>query len=117
MQDVVRTGGRAVDRVDQAGRLSVPAVIAATGRAGHDAFIEFFVATLRNPRTRLAYANAVVRFTTWMETTAGVHYIRALQAWHVATYIESMLQEKLRRATVKQALSAIRQLCDFLVVR
>jgi site-specific recombinase XerD len=48
---------------------------------------------------------------------AGVQDIRALQAWHVATYIESMLQEKMRPATVKQALSAIRQMCDFLVVR
>src|SRR4051794_25406679 len=108
MQEVVRNAGRALDPTDQAGLPTVPAVIIATGRAGQDAFIEFFVATLRNPRTRRAYANAVLRFTTWMEATAGVHDIRLLQAWHVAAYIESMLQEKLRPATVKQALSAVR---------
>lgn len=60
MQEMVRTAGRAVDRTDQAGRPPVPAVITAAGRAGQDAFIEFFVATLRNPRTRRAYANAVL---------------------------------------------------------
>ena len=118
MQEILRVGGRAVDQLDiQAGRPSVPAVITAAGRAGEDAFIEFFVATLRNPLTRRAHVNAVIRFTNWIEATAGVLDIRDLQAWHVATYIEFMLQEKLRPPTVKQALSAIRQLCDFLVVR
>jgi site-specific recombinase XerD len=94
----------------------VPAVVQATGDAGIAAFVEFFVATLRNPHTRLAYAKAVSRFTAWMDT-AGITNLRALQAWHVATYIEHMLKEGLRPATVKQSLAAIRQLCDFLVVR
>lgn len=94
----------------------VPAVIAATGAAGCAAFVEFFVATLRNPHTRLAYAKAVSRFTLWMDA-AGITDLRALQAWHVATYIEQMSKDGLRPATVKQSLAAIRQLCDFLVVR
>ena len=46
----------------------VPAVIAATGPAGSHAFIEFFVATLRNPNTRTAYAKAVAKFLDWMLT-------------------------------------------------
>lgn len=96
---------------------SVPAVILATGSKGRDAFIEFFVATLRNPHTRLAYAKAISRFSVWLEVDAKLVDLRQLQAWHVATYIEQMLKDGLRPATVKQSLAAIRQLCDFLVVR
>jgi site-specific recombinase XerD len=94
----------------------IPAVIQAAGAAGAAAFVEFFAATIRNPYTRLAYFKAVAKFVSWMETT-GITDLRALQAWHVATYIEKMLKEGLRPATVKQSLAAIRQLCDFLVVR
>ncbi|MBC7751811.1 MAG: tyrosine-type recombinase/integrase [Candidatus Saccharibacteria bacterium] len=97
--------------------LFVPAIIAATGPAGTHAFIEFFVATLRNSHTRLAYAKAVSRFSAWLETDLKLTNLRQLQAWHIATYIEQMLKDGLRPATVKQSLSAIRQLCDFLVVR
>jgi site-specific recombinase XerD len=95
----------------------VPVVVASIGPAGTEAFIEFFVATLRNPHTRLAYAKAVFRFTAWLERDAKVDNLKLLKAWHIATYIESMLKDGLRAATVKQSLSAIRQLCDFLVVR
>lgn len=49
-------------RVVPGSGFSVSAVILATGSKGPCALIEFFVATLRNPHTRLAYAKAVSRF-------------------------------------------------------
>ena len=118
MTDLVESdgSGSGLRRVPGSG-FSVPSVILATGTIGTEAFIEFFVATLRNPHTRLAYAKAVSRFAIWLEVDAKIGDLRQLQAWHVATYIEQMLKDGLRPATVKQSLAAIRQLCDFLVVR
>ncbi len=90
----------------------VPAAIAATGPVGVAAFIEFFVATLRNSHKRLAYSNAVAHFSAWMDS-AGIADVRCLQAWHIAAYIEQMSKDGLRPATVKQGLAAIRQTVRF----
>jgi hypothetical protein len=46
----------------QGGLLTVPAIIADAGDGAARRFLEFFTATIRNPNTRAAYAQAVARF-------------------------------------------------------
>ncbi len=76
----------------------LPAFIAAGGQRAGFAFIDFFMAQIRNRNTRAAYAVAV----------------RA--SHHVAGYIE-WLGKRYEAPTVKQHLAAIRMLFDWLVVR
>ena len=45
----------------------LPAIIAAQGERASRCFIEFFIATIRNRNTRMAYAHAVKRFFDWCE--------------------------------------------------
>lgn len=97
------------------GRAGVPALFAGSSQAA-EGYIEFLVASIRNPNTREAYARALVRFSAWCERHGLA--LEQLRAVHVATYIEEMQQrDGLAAATVKQALAAISVLCDHLVVR
>jgi site-specific recombinase XerD len=74
--------------------------------------IEFFVAGIRNPHTRKAYARAASDFSAWCESR-GVTDIRQVQPVHVAAYIESL---PLAAPSIKQRLAALRMLFDWLVV-
>ncbi len=45
----------------------VPRVIAAVGDVAARRFLEFFVASIRNKNTRMAYYRAAVRFFAWCD--------------------------------------------------
>ena len=88
----------------------LPALI---DRAG-EAFVDYFVATIRNKNTRLAYAKAVYGFFGWCEGK-GLE-LADIRPVAVAAYVEELLLEK-SKPTVKQHLAALKGLFDFLVVR
>ena len=48
---------------------NVPAVIAAAGDEASYRFVRYFVETIRNQDTRIAYARAVRDFLLWCEAT------------------------------------------------
>ena len=100
--------------------LILPPAIVALGEEGQRAFVDFFAAQIRNPKTRLAYARAVVRF---LERADAVPLsLPQMQPAHVAAYIKTLSRTKpddarYATATVKQHLSALKMLGDFLVIR
>ena len=72
--------------------------------------IEFFTAEIRNKNTRQAYGRAVRQFFDW---AAGHNLtLETVEPVHVAAYVE---QDDRSPATVKQHLSAISRLYDWLV--
>ena len=91
----------------------LPAIIEDAGQHAGRRFIEFFTASIRNPNTRKAYAQATAQFMQWC-SQAGLT-LDAIQPVHAAAYIEAKQQE-CSTATVKQHLAAIRALFDYLVV-
>ncbi len=93
------------------GFATLPAVIDDAGPQARRRFVEFFVANIRNPNTRIAYARAVARFFNWCEE----HHIalNKVEPILVAAYIE---QHPGSVPTVKQHLAAIRMLFDYLVI-
>jgi site-specific recombinase XerD len=93
---------------------NLPALVAAAGDRAQERFIEFFTANIRNRNTRRAYAQAVSEFLAWCEDHR-VPSITAVQPVHVAGYIEELTRAR-SAPTVKQRLSAIRHLFDWLVV-
>src|SRR5271170_643324 len=92
---------------------ALPVLVAAAGERAGIRFLEFFVANIRNPHTRRAYARAAGEFLAWCAHT-GVPSIGAVQPVHVATWIEAGTRE-LAAPSVKQRLAAIRHLFDWLV--
>jgi integrase/recombinase XerC len=90
------------------------AVVAAAGDHALLRFLEFFIANIRNPHTRRAYAQATREFLAWCEA-ARLSSIAVVQAVHVAAYVEQLANER-SASTVKQRLAAIRHLFDWLVV-
>jgi site-specific recombinase XerD len=93
---------------------ALPAIVAEAPEHTRVHFLEFFVAAIRNPNTRRAYAHAVGEFLAWC-AQAGVTSITAVQPLHVAAWIELQTQT-LSAPTVKQYLAAIRHLFDWLVI-
>jgi site-specific recombinase XerD len=91
----------------------MPAIISAGGRRAEKRFLEFFVATIRNPNTRAAYARAVGQFFAWCEDRGFTDLIQ-VEPIVVATYIEHLGKHR-SKPTVKQHLAAIRMLFDWLV--
>ncbi|MGE3279559.1 MAG: tyrosine-type recombinase/integrase [Alphaproteobacteria bacterium] len=92
----------------------VPAFIATGGERAGFAFIDFFMAKIRNRNTRAAYAVAVRAFCSWADTRGLI--LTTLRTYHVATYVE-LLGKHYSPPTVKQHLAAVRMLFDWLVVR
>src|SRR6516164_4875706 len=80
-------------------------LIAAAGEHASRRFVEFFVATIRNKNTRLAYARAVGHFLEWCD--ARGYSLKQIEPVVVATYIE---QHRGAVPTVKQHLAAVRML-------
>lgn len=97
--------------LDRLGFTSMPGVIEASGDAGIRRFLEFFVVTIRNRNTRLAYAQAIRQFFEWTEAR-GVRSLDAIEPVVIAAYIEAHQGSP---PTVKQHLAAIRMLFDWLV--
>jgi site-specific recombinase XerD len=88
----------------------LPAVIVHAGKNAAQAFITFFVATIRNPNTRVAYARAVGQFFRWCEHRKIP--LEQIHPAHIGAYIEKHAGDA---PTKKQHLAAIRMLFDELV--
>ena len=91
----------------------LPAVFQFT-RGAEKPVAEFFVAHLRNRNTRKAYAQAVTDFGTWC-AQQGISSLTQVQPVHVSSYVEE-LTSKIAPPSVKQKLTALRMLFDWLVV-
>ena len=91
--------------------LHLPAIIDGAGERARRRFIEFFVAEIRNPNTRKAYARAVGRFCHWCDDRDLD--LQDIEPAHVAAYVET---HPASVATVKQHLAALRMLFNYLVV-
>jgi site-specific recombinase XerC len=92
---------------------ALPVLVAAAGERASMRFLEFFAAKIHNPHTRRAYYRAAEEFLAWC-ASAAVPSIAAVQPVHVATWIEASTRE-LAAPSVKQRLSALRHLFDWLV--
>lgn len=91
-------------------RSTLPSVLQDAGEDAADRVIEFFTAEIRNPNTRKTYARAARQFFDWARAR-GLS-LNDIQPVHVAAYVE---EDDRAPATVKQNLSALRRLFDFLV--
>ena len=91
----------------------LPGTVRDAGPSAERRLLEFFTAEISNPNTRTAYASAAGRFFRWCENRNLA--LGAITPFAVATYIEEM-QEGHALPTVKQHLSALRALLDYLVV-
>lgn len=90
----------------------VPTLFTGAGENASYRFIEYFTARIRNPNTRQAYFRAVNRFSQWCALRKLE--LTRLNPVVIAGYIEA-LGEELGVTSVKQHLSAIRMLFDYLV--
>src|SRR5713101_3337891 len=75
--------------------------------------LEFLTAQINNDHTRKAYLNATSRFAEWCETR-GIRELAGVEPFHVAAFVKE-LQGEFSAPTVKQHLSALRMLFDWLV--
>jgi len=104
----------------------VPTLIQSAGRKTKKRFVEYFVAEIRNPRTRAAYFRAVDRFLAWCGAS-GIELL-AIEPVIVAKYIDDSCPEvrperlashrtspTLDDASTKQHLAAIRKMFDYLI--
>ena len=89
---------------------NLPAVIANMGGKAAESFVEFFVASIRNPNTRAAYFRAVSLFSAWMEAQ-GLEFQPSGQPrerhhiapTHVAAYVEQLDRQRgYSKPTIKQ---------------
>mgnify|MGYP002778230212 FL=1 len=91
----------------------LPRPVTTMGPDGCRRFVEFFLATIRNPNTRAAYLQATAAFVRWCEDR-GVRDLRDTQPLHIAAHIEQLTASH-AMPTVKLRLAAIRTLFDWLV--
>jgi integrase/recombinase XerD len=90
----------------------LPTLVINAGERTQFRFLEFFTVTIRNPNTRAAYFRAVQQLCRWCERKClALEQVNPVQ---VAIYIEE-LGRVVSIPTVKQHLSAISILFDFLV--
>jgi site-specific recombinase XerD len=92
----------------------LPAVFQFT-REAEKQVLEFFAAHLRNRNTRKAYAQAITDFGAWC-VQHRISSLTQVRPMHVSSYVEE-LTAKIAPPSVKQKLSALRMLFDWLVVR
>ena len=93
----------------------VPTLIAAAGEDAARHFLNFFIASIRNRNTRRSYARQARLFFAWIERR-GIRDVRDIRTEHVAAYVEMMTHSSLEPSSVKQALSSLRMLFDWLLV-
>ncbi len=91
----------------------LPAIISEAGDDAISRFLDYFTANIRNPHTRRAYFRNALSFLRWCESR-GVFQIKHVTPRVVAAYIEQ-LQKTHSSPSVKQQLSTIRTLFDWLV--
>ncbi len=92
----------------------LPAIVTQSGPDAPERFFEFFAVTIRNPHTRRAYVRQVMQFLDWCQRERDLSHLGAIRPLHVAAFIEN---HPAQPQTVKQALSAIRMLFDWLVIK
>ena len=90
----------------------IPLLIADAGEQASWRYVEFFTANIRNPNTRRAYARACGNFLAWCDARGLT--LPTIRPYDVALYIEIM-QQSHTAPTVKQQLSAVRMLFDWLI--
>jgi site-specific recombinase XerD len=91
-------------------RQTLPTLLDDAGEDAAQRVIEFFTAEIRNENTREAYARAARQFFDWAEKRGLT--LETVEPVHVAAYVEA---DDRSASTVKQHLSAIRRLFDWLV--
>lgn len=96
----------------RAGFYSLPPIVVASGEQAARRFIEFFIVTIRNKNTRLAYSQALLQFLAWCEERK-IPSLQDIQPVTIAAYIE---KHPSSIPTAKQHLAALRKLFDWLVV-
>ena len=96
------------------GRELPPAPLLAPTPQAAKRVLEFFTAQVPNDHTRRAYWMAARRFAGWCEAR-GIARLDVVEPFHVAAFIKE-LEGSLSPPTVKQHLSALRRLFDWLVV-
>jgi site-specific recombinase XerD len=90
----------------------VPVLITNEGNAARRRYIGFFAANITNPHTRRAYVRACARFFAWCAQRNLS--LTAIRPFDVASWVTD-LQEVHEVASVRQQLSAVRMLFDWLV--
>jgi site-specific recombinase XerD len=106
------TGGLSKDnpsRLPAVFEANLPPLIDETDPDVQERFLEFFAAQIRNENTRKAYGRAVGQFLTWTDRQ-GLS-LKGITPMVVSAYVEQMDKAP---ATIKQHLSALRQLFDWL---
>jgi integrase/recombinase XerC len=93
--------------------LVLPRLVRAAEPWAQARFLEFFVATIRNPHTRRAYARGCGDFLEWC-AARQVSALPQIQPLHVAAWVEE-LGRSVSVPTVKQRLAGVRHLFDWLV--
>jgi integrase/recombinase XerD len=92
--------------------IQLPIIIACQPDATQKAFVTFFTASIQNPNTRKAYIRNTLRFLNW--ATAQKLTLVNIEPFHVAAYREVLMKD-LSAPTVKQHLTALKTLFDFMV--
>jgi len=87
----------------------LPPLIDEADPEAQERFLEFFAAQIRNENTRQAYGRAVGQFLTWAERQG--FSLKGITPMVASAYVE---QHDGSPATIKQHLSALRQLFDWL---
>lgn len=116
MSDVIQKKDGALPSF-QLGKISfdLPGLILPTGPRGAEHFVNYFLGSIRNENTRLAYMRAWSRFDAWCRLH-GLDDIRQVRTLHVSLYLEE-LQKELAKSTVKQHRAALSKCFDYLVVK
>jgi site-specific recombinase XerD len=70
-------------------KLGVPEIIADTGERGAYKFLEYFISSLENDNTRIAYYRAVCNFLSWCEER-NVNVLVKIQSVHIALYLKDL---------------------------
>lgn len=114
---MMKSRSRSVDRTEEAVN-SVPAIslggaIAKLGPKASERVFTFFTDSIRNANTRVAYLNAIRRYSTWLESR-GLD-LNTARSFHVSAFLED-LGKTHSIPTVKLNLAAVRMLFDWLVI-
>ena len=92
----------------------LPGTVREAGPSAERRLLEFFTAEISNPNTRLAYSTAAGRFFRWCETrNLALRAHHSLRRRHL---YRGDAESRYALPTVKQHLSALRALLDYLVV-
>lgn len=103
----------AIPTTESITRIALPAIITSAGDDAVTRFAEYFTAHISNPHTRRAYFRNAIAFLHWCEDR-GQCDLKSIKPILVAAYIKQ-LQQNYAKPSVKQRLSTIRMLFDWLV--